>query len=97
MSQADERNRLESDFHGLAGRIDRLTKTSPAQTTLDPDRLSRWQNLYETEATEVVRRRDSILREGGVAQKIPTSAELTEWNAHARKILEGAPDEPSAS
>ncbi|WP_432004570.1 hypothetical protein [Streptomyces parvus] len=92
MSQADERNRLEQEFHGLAGRIDRLAKTSPAQTTLDPDRLARWQNLYEAEAAEVVRRRDSILREGGVAQKIPTSAELVEWISHARKILESNPE-----
>ncbi|MEW2093901.1 hypothetical protein AB0932_30100 [Streptomyces sp. NPDC006682] len=97
MSQADERNRLEAEFHGLAGHINRLITTSPDQTTLDRVRLIRWQSLYETEAAEVVRRRDSILRDGGVPQKIPSSAELTEWNIHARKILEGAPDEPSAS
>ncbi|MFD3999894.1 hypothetical protein [Streptomyces rubiginosohelvolus] len=96
MSRAKERNRLESDFLALAGRIERLTNTGPAHTTLDEVRLNRWQDVYKAEAEEVIRRRDSILREGGVPQKIASSAELTEWNAHARKILVGAPDEPSA-
>lgn len=97
MSKAEDRNRLESEFHGLAGRVDRLLKTSPGDTLLDPEKLSRWQNVYKEEAGEVVRRRASILRNGGVAKKIPSSAELTEWNANARKILTDAPDEPPVS
>ncbi|MGQ4358265.1 hypothetical protein [Streptomyces drozdowiczii] len=40
MTKADDRNRLENDFHGLAGRVDRLVKTCPDATLLDSDKLS---------------------------------------------------------
>jgi hypothetical protein len=96
MSKAAERNKLESNFHGLAGRVERLVGTDSGRTTLDPERLTRWQNLYRDEATEVLRRRDSILREGGMPQHIATIEQLSEWISHARKILKDAPDPAAA-
>ncbi|MFD4710548.1 hypothetical protein ACFWN5_12815 [Streptomyces sp. NPDC058430] len=87
---------MRSKFHGLAGQVERLVSTHCRHTALEPDRLTRWQSLYRGEAAQVLHRRNSILREGGVPQHIATIEQLNEWIAHARKLLLDAPDQAAA-
>ncbi|MFB6809435.1 hypothetical protein [Streptomyces sp. NPDC056387] len=82
---SEQRNRLHTEYLGLAGQVERLLSTSPEHTILDRDALARWQNLYESEARTVIERRDSMI--GTPPSMIPSSAELESWIAHAQRVL----------
>ncbi|MFJ3694706.1 hypothetical protein ACIPW9_11415 [Streptomyces sp. NPDC090052] len=91
MGKAAERSTLYHEFLRLAGQIERLLNTDPAQTALDQDELVRWQNRYrEPEGKTVLYRRNSLLMPGS----IPMSDTLREWNTHAREVLRNAPLQP---
>lgn len=91
-TQAQTRSRLHHDFLGRASRVQRLLNTDPEQTSLDPERLRIWQNLYrDPEGTLVLQRLEEITQPGAA----PSIATLEEWNAHAAKLLENAPDNPN--
>ncbi|MFE2375486.1 hypothetical protein [Streptomyces sp. NPDC059398] len=91
MGKAEERSTLYHEFLRLAGQIERLLNTDPAQTSMDPGELVRWKNLHsDPEAKTILHRRDSLLMPGS----IPLSDTLREWNAHAKEVLRTAPSQP---
>ncbi|WP_406138859.1 hypothetical protein [Streptomyces sp. NBC_01089] len=92
MGKAEERSTLYHEFLRLAGQVERLLTTDPAQTAMNPDELARWKKLNrEPEAKTVLHRRDSLLMPGC----IPLSDTLREWNAHAKEVLRTAPQQPA--
>ncbi|WP_327296891.1 MULTISPECIES: hypothetical protein [unclassified Streptomyces] len=92
MGKAAERSTLYHEFLRLAGQVERLLNTDPAQTADGRDELVRWQNRYrEPEGKTVLYRRNSLLMPGS----IPMSDTLREWNDHAREVLRTAPPQPA--
>jgi len=83
MPTSPDHSALTHEFLGVAGHVNRLRTTDPATTTLDVDRLKRWQVLFAKEATQVEERRQQLLDRPATV----TTADLADWLEHARRTL----------
>ncbi|MFC1431364.1 hypothetical protein ACEZDB_11985 [Streptacidiphilus sp. N1-3] len=83
MPTSSDHGALTHEFLGVADRVNRLRTTEPTTTTLEVDRLKRWQVLFAEEAAQVEERRQQLLDRPATV----TTADLAEWLEHARRTL----------
>ena len=58
MVTAAERERLKTEYLGLAGQAERLRRTAPSSHVIRPEALERFQNLYGSNLDMTVHGRD---------------------------------------
>lgn len=83
MATAAERERLKTEYLGLAGQAERLRKTSPIATSYDPQALRRFQNIYRSDLDVIVSWRDEMIAKPALG----SAAEFSHRIAYAHEVL----------